>query len=147
MAGKRPLEKWDHELLDTQEILCNVVGSGSCHCFPGSFIARYRRCLNIPDDRELQCAKNGCTDPATDGAHLRFGEVVVILPLCHSCNTPGADNCFRITRSRYPQMLKLYCCCFNIPSRYRCYCPDCTHEGCRTCRCWTRNDGRCQCPH
>ena len=144
-AANRPLEKWARSLLDTPETMCNKIGSGRCHCFSDTFITLYRRYLKVSDDQELQCAKWQCTEKATDGAHLRFGKNVFILPLCSGCNKSGADDCFKITRSRYPKALKLYCCCFNTGSKVCCHCDECTRVNCNTCRCRTREDGRCTC--
>lgn len=140
-AANTPLKKWDHKLQDTPKIACNVVGSGRCHCFGDNFITLYKRYVPL---RDYQCAKSGCTKEATTGAHLGFGRDVVILPLCSDCNKPGASDCFKIARSRYPKALKLHCCCFNIGQK--CHCDKCTGEGCNTCRCRTTKNGGCTCP-
>ena len=141
-AANKPLKKWAHKLYNTPDIGCNVVGSGRCHCFGDNFITLYKRYVPLSD---YQCAKSRCMNEATTGAHLRFGRRnVVILPLCSDCNKPGACDCFRVARTRYPQALKLYCCCFNIVQE--CHCNECTGEDCNTCRCRYEENGECKCP-
>ena len=70
MAGarQRPLQSWRYSLQNTPQNAYNKLGSGKCHCFGDTFITLYKHYVCIAADRELQCAKRGCTNMATDGA-------------------------------------------------------------------------------
>ena len=139
MAGK-----WDPEIVDTPEDGCHKAGTTKCHCFGYTFIELYRQHVG-ETIANRNCAKKGCGEAATGGAHLDFGNgLVLILPMCSSCNTPRATDCFEISRSTHPKALRLYCCCFNTRNA-NCCCNECMGVNCNTCKCRTSGEWMCTC--
>lgn len=89
-------------ILGNKEKVCNVIGTGTCTTGDGLWKKFW---LGKSGKQWLaECCIWGCTNSATDGAHveLKNRSHYYILPMCHTCNTSKLDEWLRVNANSLP---------------------------------------------